>query len=253
MAWTLGVLATVLGVFWAGQRRMIYLADTTRPAAVAGVDEVTLETSDGLSLTAWWIAPAGTPDAAVIVFPGNAGHRGYRLPLAQALGDRGLAVLLVDYRGYGGNPGSPSERGLLLDARAARAWVDAVGASRVVYFGESLGSGAATALALEHPPHALVLRSPYTSLADVGRTHYPFLPVGLLLKDRFPVEEQVRQVAAPVVVIAGTRDSIVPFALSERVATAAGGELVVVEGADHNDLVLGWGPAVIDTVVNAAG
>jgi fermentation-respiration switch protein FrsA (DUF1100 family) len=253
LIWTVGAYAVIVGLFWAGQRRMIYLADATRPAPVAGVDEVALETDDGLALAAWWVAPAGETDTAVIVFPGNAGHRGDRLPLARALADQGLAVLLVDYRGYGGNLGSPSEDRLLLDARAAQQWVAERDPTRVVYFGESLGSGPATALALEQPPDALVLRSPYTSLGDVGRHHYPFLPVGLLLKDRYPVEKQIPGVAAPVVVIAGSRDSIVPFALSERVAEAADVELVVVEGADHNDPALGWGPEVIKAVVRAAG
>ncbi len=252
LAWLVGGVLAIVGLFWVGQRRMIYLADTARPAPVAGVQEVSLETEDGLTLAAWWVTPAQATDTAVIAFPGNAGHRGYRLPLARALAERGLAVLLVEYRGYGGNPGSPSEEGLLSDARAAHSWVATRGMARVVYFGESLGSGPATALALEHPPHALVLRSPYTSLVEVGRTHYPFLPVGLLLKDRYPIEEQIAGVSARVVVIAGSRDGIVPFELSERVAAAAGAVLISIENADHNDLALSWGPEVIEAVVGAA-
>ena len=117
----------------------------------------------------------------VIVFNGNAGNRAYRSDLAARFAAGGLAVLLFDYRGYGGNPGSPTEEGLALDARAARRYVlsradvDARGSS---YFGESLGSAVAVRLAVEHPARAVILRSPFTSFVDMGRLHYPILPVG---------------------------------------------------------------------------
>lgn len=252
LAWILGGIAVVLGAFWLGQRRLIYLADTSTPALPTGVEQVGLDTDDGLTLIAWWVEPATGFDTAVIVLPGNAGHRGYRLPLAHALAAEGLAVLLVDYRGYGGNPGSPTEDGLLADARAARQWIDSHQIERVIYFGESLGSGPATALAREVAPHALVLRSPYPSLVDVARIHYPFLPAGMRLRDRFPLEVWIADLDVPVVVIAGSKDSIIPTDLSRRVAEVAGAELVVIEGADHNDRELGSGSEVIDAVVRAA-
>lgn len=250
------VVAAVLGValtgLWAGQRSLIYLPDRSRPAPPPDVVEVTLATGDGLDLTAWWLTATPRPDAAVIVFPGNAGNRTLRLPLARALVDSGLAVLLVDYRGYGGNPGRPSEEGLLADAHAARAWVGTQGVSRVVYFGESVGAGPATALALESAPDALVLRSPFTSLADAARVHYPFLPTGLLVWDRFPVADQVADVAAPVVVVAGSADTIIPIELSRAVADAAGAELIVLDGADHNDAALSSGSRLVDAIADAA-
>ena len=136
----------------------------------------------------------------VIVFNGNAGHRGYRIPLAQALSQRGLAVLLFDYRGYGGNPGSPTESGLIQDARAVLQYAlsrDDVDPDKVVYFGESLGAAVAVALAVEAPPVALVLRSPFSSMVRIGQTHYPFLPVGLMLKDRYESDKRIPRVSAP--------------------------------------------------------
>ena len=117
----------------------------------------------------------------MLVAHGNAGDRAMRAPLAAALAARGMSVLLFDYRGYGGNPGDPTEEGLALDVRAARAYlVDElrVPPERLVYFGESLGSAVVTELATEHPPGGLLLRSPFTELADVAGEHYPFLPVG---------------------------------------------------------------------------
>ena len=156
---------------------------------------------------------------------GNAGHRGYRAPLAEALHEAGLSVLLFDYRGYGGNPGSPSEEGLALDVRAARDFliedVD-VPPERLLYLGESLGAAVVTELATEHPPAGLVLRSPFVDLASVAAVHYPFLPARALLRDRFPVAEQLAGVEVPTTVVYGSADSIVPPEQSRAVAEAAG-------------------------------
>jgi fermentation-respiration switch protein FrsA (DUF1100 family) len=255
------LLGVGVGLVWGFQRALIYFPDDDPgpPSAwgLAGARPVDLHTSDGLRLGAWWLPAADPAAPAVLVANGNGGHRGLRAPLARALGEAGLSVLLFDYRGYGGNPGSPSEEGLARDVRAARAYLveDAgVPADRLVYFGESLGAAVVSELAVEHPPAALVLRSPFTDLAAVGRAHYPFLPVGLLLRDRYRVAEHVAQVAAPVTVVYGGADSIVPPAQSRAVADAAARLHAVVEvpGADHNDAVLLDGAAVVRAVVELA-
>ena len=252
--------AGVTGGFWALQRKLVYFPDTSPvpPAATVldGGQDVELTTSDGLRLGAWWL-PARDPAApAVLVAPGNGGARDLRAPLARALAAEGLSVLLVDYRGYGGNPGSPSEEGLARSVRAAREWLLAAGAppERLLHLGESLGCAVAPALAAEHPPVGLVLRSPFTDLAAVGRHHYPFLPVRALLRDRFPVAELVAGIEVPTVVVLGGADSIVPPAQSRAVAEAAAGlrEVVEVPGADHNDRVLLDGPDLVAAVVSLA-
>jgi alpha-beta hydrolase superfamily lysophospholipase len=148
-----------------------------------------LDTTDGLKLGTWFV-PAAAPSRgiAVLVANGNAGNRAGPAPLAWALAERGLAVLLFDYRGYGGNPGSPSEHGLARVVRAAHRFLvhDAgVPGDRLLYYGESLGAAVVVELATEHPPAGLVLRSPFVDLATVGQVHYPFLPVRILLRDRF--------------------------------------------------------------------
>ena len=149
---------------------------------LADVEPVTFETIDGLSLSGWFFAASGpSPPVTVLVFNGNAGNRWHRCPLAAALQRHGFQVLLVDYRDYGGNPGAPSKNGLAADGRATRVYLAGrsdVDLSRLAYFGESLGTAVAVDLAVEHPPAALVLRSPFTSMADLGRYHYPFVPVG---------------------------------------------------------------------------
>jgi fermentation-respiration switch protein FrsA (DUF1100 family) len=162
-------------------------------------------------------------------------------------------VLLFDYRGYGGNPGSPSEQGLGKDAEAAVSWLaerEGVDADRIAYFGESLGAGVATGLAVERPAAALVLRSPFTSLADVGRVHYPFLPVGALLWDRFPLVGHLRSYDGPVLVIWSDADTIVPPDQSRAVAEAAPrSRHLVIPGAGHNDPALLHGEDLIEAVV----
>jgi uncharacterized protein len=166
-------------------------------------------------------------------------------------------VLLFDYRGYAGNPGTPSEGGLALDVRAARTFLlDEAGvpADRLLYFGESLGAAVVAELATEHPPAGLVLRSPFVDLASVGAVHYPFLPVRAVLRDRYPVAEHVARVQVPTTVVYGSGDSIVPPDQSRAVADASAGlhRLVEVPGADHNDPVLLDGNAVVAAVVELA-
>jgi len=257
------VVILLLVMVWALQRRLVYFPSTqdVPPAGqVLGQGrDVVLETADGLRLGAWHLPPQDPGrDLTVLVANGNGGDRSMRAPLAEALARRGLGVLLFDYRGYGGNPGNPTEDGLALDVRAARRHlVEDVGVrpDRLLYFGESLGAAVVTELASEHPPAGLVLRSPFVDLASVGRHHYPYLPVGLLLRDSYPLVEHLAAVDVPVVVVYGTGDTIVPAEQSRAAARAAPGPMrtVEVEGADHNDLSLLSGDRLVEAVVRLAG
>ena len=256
------VAALLLSGLWVFQRQLIYFP---YPAALGrasevlpGVREVILKTTDGLELGAWFV-PASAADrgVTVLVANGNAGNRSMRAPLAAALARAGLSVLLFDYRGFGGNPGTPTEEGLARDARAAhRFLVDDVGMrpDRILYYGESLGAAVVTRLATEQRPAGLVLRSPFVDLASVGRVHFPFLPVQALLKDRYPLANQIRRVSVPTTVVYGTRDSIVPPDQSRAVAAAAAGltRVVAIEGADHNDRALLDGAQLIGAVIELA-
>ena len=214
----------LLALVWSQQRRLIYFPSPgPLPSATSILPtgkDVVLDTEDGVRLAAWYFpAPSHGRAPAVVIFNGNAGYRWLRADLAVALNRHGLSVLLFDYRGYGGNPGRPTEEGLAADARAAQAWLAGqpdVDPSRIAYFGESLGAAVAVELAVHRPPAALVLRSPFTSLADVGVLHYPWLPVRRLLIDRYPSIERIASVKAPVLVIAGDRDDVVPASLSKQ-------------------------------------
>jgi hypothetical protein len=252
------VVAVAIALLWVFQRRLIYFPDTTAvpPAetALPGAKDVTLKTSDGLELGAWHVpAGDGGRDVTVLIANGNAGNRASRAPMAAELAAAGFDVLLFDYRGYGGNPGSPNSDGLVRDARAALTYLvneADVPADRIIYFGESLGAGVVTALAHTEPPAGLLLRSPFESLTAVGRHHYPFVPVGALLRDEYPVASLVAGIDVPTTVVFGSDDTIIPPDQSRAVAQVAAGDVDVVEidGAGHNDEVMFTGPELIAAV-----
>ena len=251
MSFILTGLVAIAGIVllaWMFQRTLIYFpfgnVPGPREVGLTRAEVVTFPSADGLTLRGWFVPTSGSPTAyTVLVLNGNAGNRAYRAPLALALQQQGHQVLLFDYRGYGGNGGKPTEDGLRADARAARSYLlerDDVDASRLVYFGESLGTAVAIALAAEHPPAGVILRSPFPSLVEVGKTHYPFLPVRLLLQDRFAAIDDIHHVTCPLLVLAGDRDRTIPLGLSRRLyeAATAQKELVILPGADHNDIEL---------------
>ncbi|ANZ27379.1 hypothetical protein A4U64_23895 [Rhodococcus sp. WB1] len=254
------VVAVLASALWFGQRRLIYLPDRSPPppaqSLLPGARDVLLTTSDGLELGAWYVPPRGTARGfTVLLASGNGGNRVDRAPLASALAEAGFATLLFDYRGYGGNPGRPSEDGLARDVRAARQYLlehENVRPDRLLYLGESLGTGVTTGLAAEHPPAGMLLRSPFVDLPTVGRHHYPLLPTGLMW-DRFPVAETVARLDVPITVVYGTADTIVPPGQSEAVAGAARRlvEKVALPGAEHNDPVM-FGPPVVDPLIRLA-
>ncbi|ACQ79284.1 conserved hypothetical protein [Beutenbergia cavernae DSM 12333] len=261
VAVVVGVLALAIGAAWVFQRSLVFLPDRTTPPpassdVVDGARDVLLHTSDGLELTAWEVPADPACGVTALVLPGNGGNRADRAGLVRALAERGMGVLLVEYRGYGGNPGSPSESGLRRDARAALAHLRDGTTGSLLYVGESLGAAVATDLAAGEPPDGLLLRSPFTSLADAGRAAYG-VPVGWLLRDRFDVRGAVVRVDAPLAVVYGDADHIVPPAQSREVADVAGSAgldvtVSVVPGADHNDADLAQGQALIEAALGLA-
>jgi uncharacterized protein len=259
------VVVTVVALLvlaWALQRRLIYLPASgpvpAMDALLPGGEEVSFDTEDGLRLRGWFVpGGAGAAGPTVLVFNGNAGDRSARAPLAGALARAGMSVLLFDYRGYGGNPGHPTETGLAADARTARSYLLSrpdVRPGSIVYFGESLGAAVAIGLAVEHPPAALVLRSPFTTLADIGQVHYPYLPVRALLKDRYDSIGRVHAVRCPLLVVAGGADTIVPARQSRQLHDAAvqPKRYVEIPAAGHNDWDLLAGDRLVREVMAVA-
>ncbi|MDB5335582.1 MAG: Acylglycerol lipase [Planctomycetaceae bacterium] len=258
------------------QRSMIYGPGRANrlPVALARCppgagEEISLKTADGLQLHGWHLLPppltAKKPAdfdrllaqgrKVVLFFPGNGGHRGYRDLDFQLLLKLDVHVIAFDYRGYGENPGNPTEENFAADAHEMWKYVTLtrrVPPKRIILYGESLGGGVATRLASElctagTPPGGLILRSTFTSLIDAAGYHYPWLPpVSLLLKDRYQSDQRIPQMTAPLLMLHGTQDSIVPikfgqrlFALApEKSANGINKTFVELKRADHNDVML---------------
>ena len=241
---TAGYLAVVAGLYLY-QRQLLYHPDRARPLLGAlarlGVREVALPTADGLSLLAWYL-PASGERPVIVYFHGNAGHIGYRADRIERFAREGYGVLMLEYRGFGGNPGEPSEAGLLEDAAAALRFIAAQGvpARRLVLYGESLGTGVAVQAATTHQVGAVVLESPYTSIAAAAQFHYPFIPASWLVSDRYDLLSRIAQVKAPILMLHGARDGIIPLRLGEALFAAAPEpkEQWIAPQAGHADL--GW-------------
>ena len=245
VSWIVVALAAYLALVAAMtlfQRRFIYFPDRSVPdrdrAGAADAESVAIRTPDGLDLLAWhW--PAADGRATILYLHGNAGHIGHRAAKIRPLVDAGYGLLLLAYRGYGGNPGRPTEAGLVTDGRAALAWLTRRCGGPVIVYGESLGSGVATALVSDPAVHGVVLEAPFTSLVDIARRRYPILPVKPLLADRYPNSDRMVGIDVPVLIVHGDRDTVIPVAHGRRLASLASSgrvTLVVLEGAGHNDL-----------------
>jgi fermentation-respiration switch protein FrsA (DUF1100 family) len=224
------------------QRSLMYFPDRTRTApAAAGfpqADEIVLTTSDGERVIVWHVVPRGDKPV-VLYFHGNGGALDLRAERFARIVADGTGLVALSYRGYGGSTGRPSEAGLLRDAQAVYAFAAArYPAERLVLFGESLGSGVAVALAAEHQVGKVVLEAPFTSAADVGAAAYPFLPVRLLMHDQFRSDERIGKVTAPVLVLHGARDTVVPIAYGERLYALIGApkKFVRFPEGHHSDL-----------------
>jgi fermentation-respiration switch protein FrsA (DUF1100 family) len=236
------VYVGVAAVLYFTQRSLMYFPETTRTTpAQAGLpraEEVTLTTADGEHLVAWHVPPAdGRP--VILYFHGNGGTLSYRVARFQKLTGDGIGLVGVEYRGYGGSTGSPSERGLIADAQAAYAFAAArYSVKQIVVWGESLGTGVAVALAAEKPVGRVILEAPFTSAFAVGAQRYWFLPVRLLMSDQFRSDERIQKVTAPLLILHGAKDQTVPYRMGERLFDLANKPKHIVRFLDggHEDL-----------------
>jgi fermentation-respiration switch protein FrsA (DUF1100 family) len=222
------------------QRSLMYFPETVRTApAAAGLpqaQEVVLDTTDGEKVIVWHVAPRGE-QPVVLYFHGNGGSLRLRVDRFQRIAAAGVGLVALSYRGYGGSSGKPTEQGLINDARAAYAFA-AERYPRIALWGESLGTGVAVALAAEKPVTRMVLDAPYTSALDLARANHWYLPVRLLMKDQFRSDERIARVKAPVLIMHGEVDQIIPIAYGERLFAMIQGpkQFARFPGGYHVDL-----------------
>jgi uncharacterized protein len=221
VAWILAI-----GALYVFQRELLYPIPRTGyvPAAasnLSGAEDVTIVTRDGEHISGWY-APAHGERPLIVFFHGNAETVADDAARLQRMTSRGFGVLAIDYRGYGGSTGQPTEQGLLEDARATFAFAARkTNPGNIVVWGYSLGTGPAIATAVANPVKGLVLEAPYTSLAEVAAERFPLAPVRLLMKDRMPSIDWIGRVNAPLLVIHGGQDSTIPIHFGRRVFEAA--------------------------------
>lgn len=208
------IVIFVIALIYFFQRHLLYFPTRQTPQLTAykatDMEIIRLKSADNITLKSWY-KKAKKNKPTVLYLHGNAGHIGYRMPMARQLMNAGFGVLLLEYRGFGGNRGSPTEQGLYKDAQAALAFLaqQQVTDNQLVIFGESLGTGVATKMAAEHKACALILQSPFTSITDVAHYHYPWL----LIKpwDSYNSLERIGQINTPLLLIHGQKDLIVPY------------------------------------------
>lgn len=250
--WLLGVgavfyVALALGMFLI-QRHLLYHTAGSLPPPPPPFRAVSVPTADGLTLTAWYVPPPQPGGKVVLSFHGNSGTIAQRLDRARRILDSGMGVMLQEYRGFAGMPGQPTEDGLYEDGRAALRWLIAQGidSAQVVLYGESLGTGVAVQLASETKPAGLMLDAAYTSIPDVAARQYFFLPVHWLALDRFESLAKIGRVTAPVLLMHGQFDLLIPPRHARRLLSAANEpKTLVMVPAGHPDVfVRGGGDAV---------
>jgi len=233
-----GLAATL----YVAQRSLMYFPDPSRTtparAGLPEADEIPLTAADGVASIAWHVPPRdGKP--VIVYFHGNGGALRHRVARFRKLITDGIGLVALEYRGFGGLAGSPSEAGLIADAEAAYAFAAArYPAQQIALWGESLGSGVVVALASEKPVGRVILEAPFTSTAAVAAIRYWYMPVSLLMKDQFHSDARIRKVTAPVLILHGVKDRTVPFAMGEQLfeMTTAPRHIVRFLDGGHDDL-----------------
>ena len=237
-----GVYAAVAIAAFIFQRRLMYFPDVTRvpPSSygLIGVEERVLDMPDGARLVGWYgRAAPGRP--TVLYLHGNAGNLANRSERVRKYSARGLGIFMPSYRGYSGSTGRPTERANVADAKLAYEALrkDGIAPEDIILYGESLGSGVAVQVAAEKPVGGIVLDAPYTSIVDVAAEAYPFLPVRPFMVDRYDTLRYLRDVKAPLLVVHGEEDEVIPVAMGRAVYAAANGpkEIVTLPRAGHSD------------------
>jgi len=238
----LGGYAGLLALMYVAQRGLMYFPETVRtPPAQAGfpqAEEVVLDSADGARVIVWHVAPRDERPVW-LYFHGNGGALRYRVDRFRELTAQGDGLVALSYRGYAGSTGRPSETGLIEDARAAYGFaVKRYPAEKIRLWGESLGSGVAIALAAERPVARVVLEAPVLSAVDIAAGVYPFVPVRLLMKDQYRSDLRIPQVTAPVLILHGDRDQVVPFASGQELykLIRSPKRFVRIPGGGHENL-----------------
>lgn len=237
-----GVYFGILILLFLMQSKLVYFPSKEIVCTPADIrlqyEDITMKTSDGLNLNAWYI-PAKSQVGTVLFCHGNGGNISYSLDVAETLNKLNLNVLIFDYRGYGKSEGSPTENGTYTDAETAYQWLlkdKNIPENSIIVMGRSLGAAIAANLAKNHSPRILILESGFSSTPDVAAKQYPIFPVRLLCRYKYKTAEYVKDIKCPLLVVHSTEDEIIPYANGKRIFNSAKEpkEFLVIKGS-HNE------------------
>ena len=187
------------------------------------VEKIKVITKDGIDLLGWYHEKNLKEFKTLLFFHGNAGSLENRIHKLNRFGEMKINFLIIAWRGFSGNKGKPSEKGLYEDGQSAIQWLLEKGLNEkdIIIYGESLGTGIATHLSQNKDFAGVILETPFTSMVDAAKTFYPYIPVNLLLKDKFKNEDKVKNINSPILIMHGEADQIVPFAMGKRIFEVA--------------------------------
>lgn len=224
----ISLYVALISLLYIVQRELIYFPNQMRPLPnnfgleKYNADIIEIDSDKDISLYSWWIEPKKSNKSTILYFSGNAGHLGFRAHKIEHYVKQGYGALMISYRYNAGSGGSPSEENMIIDAKAAYDFLlsNNIPEKNIIIYGESLGSGVAAQLAASRPSGALILEAPYTSLYELAYTHYPMLPFPkLLVKDPYDTYAAIPNIMAPIFIMHGTKDNVIPFTHSEKLIT----------------------------------
>lgn len=232
---------------------------TPQENGVPEMSVVTVQTPDNLSLFGWFAPPRAKDGKVIVMFHGQGIHIGYNAMKARPFLNRGYGVFLAEYRGFAGNPGTPSEEGLYNDARGVMAWLKQKGydPSKVYLYGESLGTGVAVQTGTEFPVAGVILEAPYNSALAIAKWRYPIFPISLLMHDPIDSQSKIGRVSSPLLIVHGARDGYIPIEFAKQLFDAAKPpkKFAVVKDGDHPPFLFkqGAGKIILDWLDKQGG
>ena len=244
LTYAVGIYLLLILLMFIFQRYLLYLPSKQKVDisyySNTGLKKVDIITQDGLILKSLFKKPISQNRSTIVIFHGNAGHIGHRVEKFKTFLDSGYGLLLLEYRGYGENPGNPNEKGLYKDGLAALKFLENqnIFPRKTILYGESLGCGIATKLSTKIAFEATILEAPYTSIAEVAQYHYWYLPAKWLVLDRFDILGIIESIKSPLLVIHGEKDDVIKIELGKKVFNNAPEpkEALYIPNAGHNNL-----------------
>jgi len=244
LTWIVILYCGALAAVWFGRFKLIYPFSPTRVAPIAAglpaVRETVFDSFDGTKLIVW-SAKARKGKATIVYFHGNAGNLANRAQRFDRLLKRGYGLVAMGYRGSSGSQGTPDQKDMMRDSAYLIENIERIGTSKnatLVYYGESLGTGVASQLAVTHPPKALILEAPFKSITDLAASQMPFFPIQTILDQRWDTLDIIQQSQAPLLVLHGQNDSLIPYNHGESVFSRSGSNTkelhILPEGTHHN-------------------